>query len=153
VKDLNLFNYNGQNVRTVLIGSEPWFVAADVSRILGYRMASDMTRRLDSEDRGTRSVRTPSGDQEMIVISEPGLYLAVLGSQVDGAKAFKRWITREVLPAIRKTGTYSAAPSLPQSYSEALRLENGLRHRGGHVRSRNPLGQGRGCRIQAMDHG
>lgn len=103
---LQLFNYGGQEVRTVTVVGEPWFVAADVARILGYRMASDMTRRLDLEDRGTRSVRTPSGDQEMSVITEPGLYVAVLGSQIEGAKEFKRWVTREVLPAIRKTGHY-----------------------------------------------
>jgi anti-repressor protein len=118
---LQLFNYGTQEVRTVLIDGEPWFVAADVARILGYRMASDMTRRLDEEDRGTRSVRTLSGGQDMTVITEPGLYVAVLGSQVAGARAFKRWITHEVLPAIRKTGAYSTVPTLPQSYSAALR--------------------------------
>lgn len=104
--NLQLFNYGNQEVRTEVIDGEPWFVAADVARILEYRMASDMTRRLDPEDRGTRSVRTPSGEQEMTVISEPGLYVAVIGSQMAGAREFKRWVTHEVLPAIRKTGHY-----------------------------------------------
>ena len=103
---VELFQYDGREVRTVTIDGEPWFVAADVARILGYRMASDMTRRLDSEDRGTHSARTTSGDQEMTVISEAGLYVAVIGSRVDGARAFKRWITHEVLPTIRRTGGY-----------------------------------------------
>ena len=103
---VELFQYDGREVRTVTIDGEPWFVAADVARILGYRMASDMTRRLDPEDRGTHSARTTSGDQEMTVISEAGLYVAVIGSRVDGARAFKRWITHEVLPTIRRTGSY-----------------------------------------------
>lgn len=103
---LQLFNYGTQEVRTVLIDGEPWFVAGDIARVLGYRMASDMTRRLDDDDKGTRSVRTLGGDQEMAVIAESGLYVAVLGSQIQGAKEFKRWVTREVLPAIRKTGAY-----------------------------------------------
>lgn len=100
------FQFQDREVRVLEINDEPWFVASDVAKILGYRMASDMTRRLDEDDRGTRSVRTPSGDQEMTTISEPGLYVAVLGSQVPGAREFKRWVTHEVLPAIRQHGGY-----------------------------------------------
>lgn len=108
-----LFDYSGQPVRTVLVDNEPWFVAGDVAAILGYRMASDLTRRLDEEDRGTRSVRTPGGDQQMAVISEAGMFDAVLGSHVVGAREFKRWVTHEVLPSIRKTGKFGqvALPS------------------------------------------
>lgn len=108
-----LFDYDGQELRSAMVDGEVWFVAADVARILGYRMASDLTRRLDAEDRGTRSVRTPSGDQEMIVISEAGLFDAVLGSQVVGARDFKRWITHEVLPQIRRTGQFGQQVALP----------------------------------------
>jgi len=122
-RELIIFQYGDAQIRAVTIDGEPWFVAADVARLLGYRMASDMTRRLDPEDRGTRSVRTPSGQQEMTIISEAGLYAAILGSQVPGAREFKRWVTHEVLPAIRRTGRYEVQPAyrLPQSYSEALR--------------------------------
>lgn len=88
---------------------EPWFVAADIAKALGYRMASDMTRRLDDDERGTRSVRTPSGKQFMTVITEAGMYSAILGSKVEGAKRFKRWVTHEVLPSIRKDGGYMVA--------------------------------------------
>ncbi|MGY5764943.1 phage antirepressor KilAC domain-containing protein [Brachybacterium sp. DNPG3] len=108
MNDLTLFQYGVHEVRTIDVDGEPWFVASDVAKILGYRMASDMTRRIDGEDRGTRSVRTPSGDQDMTVISEPGLYVAVLGSKVPGARDFKRWVTHEVLPSIRRTGGYGA---------------------------------------------
>jgi anti-repressor protein len=107
---LQLFNYGNQEVRTVLVDGEPWFVAADVARILEYSATAAMTRRLDDEDKGVRLLHTLGGDQEMTVISEPGLYVATMGSQLDGAKAFKRWITHEVLPAIRKTGSYGRAP-------------------------------------------
>ena len=113
--------YEGTEIRTIVEGDVILFVAADVARVLGYSDAHNLTRRLDDEDRGTRSVSTPSGDQDMTVITEPGLYAAVLGSQVSGAQAFKRWVTHEVLPSIRRTGSYSAAYRLPQSYAEALR--------------------------------
>ncbi|AVP42269.1 antirepressor [Gordonia phage Fenry] len=118
--DLMPFSYEGHTVRTVVIDGEPWFVAADVARILGYRMASDMTRRLDSDDRGTRSVRTPSGQQDMTTINEPGLYEAVLGSQTPGARDFKRWVTHTVLPEIRRTGSFNAA--LPQTREERFAI-------------------------------
>lgn len=120
---LSVFRYDGADVRTVVIDDEPWFVASDVARVLGYRMASDFTRRLDEEEKGTHPVRTPGGVQDVTVITESGLYVAVIGSQIDGARDFRRWITREVLPSIRRTGSYgvAAAPALPQTYAEALR--------------------------------
>lgn len=117
------FEFESHMVRAVSVDGEPWFVAADVARVLGYRMASDMTRRLDDEDKGTRSMRTPSGDQEMTIISEPGLYVAVLGSKVPGARAFKRWITHEVIPAIRKTGGYTVQPALTEDEIVAQALQ------------------------------
>lgn len=96
-------------IRTITNNGEPWFVASDVAKALGYRMASDMNRRLDDDEKGTRSMRTPGGTQELTVVNEPGLYNAVLGSKLPEAKAFKRWVVHEVLPAIRKTGGYMAA--------------------------------------------
>ncbi|GAA5229214.1 phage antirepressor [Arthrobacter cryoconiti] len=107
--ELTNFNYSGQPVRTVTVDSESWFVASDVAKILGYSATAAMTRRLDDEDKGVRVLHTLGGGQEMTVISEPGLYAAALGSQVAGAKAFKRWVTHEVLPQIRRTGTYATS--------------------------------------------
>jgi prophage antirepressor-like protein len=110
------FDFEGRPVRVVTdVQGEPWFVAADVAQSLDYRMASDMTRSLDDDEKGTQTVRTPSGDQEMLVINESGLYSAILKSRKPEAKRFKRWVTREVLPAIRKTGRYalSGTPALP----------------------------------------
>lgn len=123
--DLQMFTTpDNQEIRAFFENDEPIFVAADVAKALGYRMASDMTRRIDDEDKGTRSVRTPSGEQEMTVIWEAGLYVAILGSQIPEAKGFKRWVTHDVLPALRKTGSYSVAPAfqVPKTLSEALRL-------------------------------
>ena len=96
-------------LRVLAIDDEPWFVASDVAYALGYRMASDMTRRLDSDEKGTRSMRTPGGEQRLSIINEAGLYSAILGSKVPSAKAFQRWVTHEVLPSIRKRGGYMAA--------------------------------------------
>ena len=90
-------------------GGEPWFVAKDVSVILGYRDAANMTRRLEEDEKGTRPVSTPGGEQQMAVITEPGLYSAILGSRVPEARAFKRWVTHEVLPALRRDGGYMVA--------------------------------------------
>lgn len=95
------------SIQAVEVDGQPWFVAAPVAKALGYRMASDMTRRLDDDERGTRSVRTPGGRQSVSVITEAGLYSAVLGSKLPQAKAFRRWVTHEVIPAIRRRGLYA----------------------------------------------
>jgi anti-repressor protein len=119
VTALQPFTFQDQSVRVVTDDlGEPWFVAADVAKILGYRMASDMTRTLDEDERGTRPVRTPSGDQEQTVLTEPGLYSAISQRQTgrivddqarETVRQFKRWVTHDVLPAIRRTGSYGIA--------------------------------------------
>lgn len=99
-------------VRALSLDGEPWFVATDVAKALGYRDAEKMTRRLDEDEKGTRSVGTPGGEQRISIISEAGLYNAVLGSKVPGARDFKRWVTHEVLPAIRRHGAYATPDTL-----------------------------------------
>lgn len=107
------FTYEGNNVRTLTTeDGEPLFVASDIAKILGYRDAYNMTRRLDPDDKGTRPASTPGGIQEVSVINESGLYTAILGSEVEGAKAFKRWVTSEVLPSIRKHGMYATPATI-----------------------------------------
>lgn len=100
------FDFESHPVRTLLIDDQPWFVASDVASALLYRIAGDMTRNLDDDEKGTQIVRTPGGDQEMLVINESGLYSAILRSRKAEAKRFKKWVTAEVLPAIRKHGRY-----------------------------------------------
>lgn len=94
-------------VRVIMKNGDPWFVAKDICKALDLTDVSKTVSLLDDDERGTNSIRTPSGDQQMLIISEPGMYSLVLRSRKPEAKAFKRWITHEVIPAIRKTGTYS----------------------------------------------
>ena len=86
-------------------------MAVDVAEVLGYRMASDMTRILDDDERGTQIVSILVCDQSLATINESGLYAAILKSRKPEAKRFKKWVTAEVLPAIRKTGRYEAQPA------------------------------------------
>jgi prophage antirepressor-like protein len=101
--------FDDKPVRMLVVRGEPWFVASDVAAILGYRNAPDMVRNLDDDEKGTQIVRTPGGKQEANVISESGLYSAALRSRKPEAREFKRWVTHEVLPSIRKTGQYSVS--------------------------------------------
>lgn len=105
-------------IRTVEVDGEPWLVGKDVARALGYKDATKAAReRVDAEDRGVAKMDTPSGQQEMTIINESGVYSLVLGSKLPSAKKFKRWVTSEVLPSIRKNGMYL----LPKDYPSALR--------------------------------
>ena len=120
MNNLQVFNNEefGQ-IRTMVIDGEPWFVGKDVAEALGYERPTDTVRkRVDDEDRGISKMETPSGKQEMTIINESGLYTLVLGSKLDSAKRFKRWVTSEVLPAIRKTGSYNK----PMTEAEQIRL-------------------------------
>src|SRR5438128_6821329 len=90
---LDIFNFEGTEVRTVSIQGDPWFVANDISKALDYSEAKDMTRILDEEEKGRQIVPTPGGSQEMLVISESGLYSAILRSRKPEAKRFKKWVT------------------------------------------------------------
>lgn len=110
--DLTPFDYAGRQVRVVTVHGEPWFVAADVARILGYRDATAATRTVRDGQRGTHPVCTPGGDQDVTIISEPGLYRLIMRSNSPAVERFQDWVTDEVLPAIRKTGGYGA-PALP----------------------------------------
>jgi len=101
-------------VRTVEIDGEPWLVGKDVALALGYSNTKDaLTRHVDKEDRRGSRFTTPSGEQQMTVINESGLYSLVLGSKLPTARKFRRWVTAEVLPAIRGTGRYEGKPMTP----------------------------------------
>ena len=104
--DLSVFAFDSQAVRVVMVDGEPWFVAADVCAALTIGNSRDAVSRLDDDEKGVATTDTPSGQQEMTIISEPGLYSLILTSRKPEAKRFKRWITHDVLPSIRKTGAY-----------------------------------------------
>ncbi|MCV7565109.1 phage antirepressor [Micrococcus luteus] len=116
------FDYQGREVRTLLIDGEPHFVANDICAVLDLTDPRKSVNLLDEDERNTVPVTDSLGREQMtFVVTEAGMYSLVLRSRKPEAKAFKRWITHEVLPAIRKTGTYSATPALPQDYASALR--------------------------------
>lgn len=123
--DIEVFQVpvTGHRIRTVLRDGEPWFVAADVATALGYRDARHATRILDATDRSVHPLRTPDGDQQVVVVSEPGLYRMIIRAKRPDAVRFQVWIAHEVLPAIRRTGSYrlEAGPDLPRTYAQALR--------------------------------
>lgn len=98
-------------VRTTTINGEPWFVGKDVADILGYSNPRDaISKHVDDEDKGVANCDTLGGRQTLSIINESGLYALIIGSKLPTAKKFKRWVTSEVLPSIRKTGSYTADP-------------------------------------------
>lgn len=111
--------YKNSPVRIVEKGGEPWFVAKDVCDILALGNPRSSIALLDEDERGVHSMDTPSGKQEMGIISEAGLYSLILRSRKPEAKAFKRWVTHEVLPSIRKTGAY-LSPGMSNEHVKAL---------------------------------
>lgn len=109
-------------IRTVIIDGEPWFVGRDVCKALGYADVKAGTRKnVDDEDKRVRPVDTPSGNQNMTIINESGLYSLIFGSKLESAKKFKKWVTSEVLPTIRKTGAYGQA-RLPMTIPEQIQI-------------------------------
>ncbi|SOB47197.1 hypothetical protein LPICM17_260024 [Lactococcus piscium] len=113
MNELQNFNFSGQEVRIITINDEPWFVGKDVADILEYSDTQAMTRRLDDEDFMTDKL---SGmNMKSTLINESGLYTAILGSKKPEAKQFKRWVTSEVLPTIRKHGAYMTDSKLEEA--------------------------------------
>lgn len=101
------FEFDRNDVRAMQINGEAWFVGKDVATVLGYARTADAVRKhVDEEDRGVSNLATPSGEQSMTIINESGLYSLIISSKLPAAKKFKRWVTSEVLPAIRKHGAY-----------------------------------------------
>ncbi|MFK4167206.1 phage antirepressor KilAC domain-containing protein [Paenibacillus lautus] len=107
LKQLHPFFYGNREVRTIVVDNQPWFVAKDVCSALD--IDTTQTRRLDEDEKGLRLIQTLGGEQEMLTINEAGLYSLIIGSRKPEAKQFKRWITHEVIPSIRKHGVYATA--------------------------------------------
>lgn len=120
MNELQIFNSDEfGEIRTVTIDNEPWFVGKDVALALGYTNPQKAVRdHVEEEDRGMNEMDTPSGKQSIVIINESGLYALIFGSKLESAKRFKRWVTSEVLPAIRRTGTYG----LPQTTDRKIAL-------------------------------
>lgn len=124
MNDLQIFeNPEFGSVRTVEIDGTPWLVGKDVAVALGYAKPTDAIRKhVDPEDKGISKTETPSGEQEMLIINESGLYSLILSSKMPKAKAFKRWVTSEVLPAIRGHLAYESVKA--KQHIEQLEATN-----------------------------
>ncbi len=125
-----VFNFNpaNQQIRVEVIKNEPWFVAKDVCDVLGIQNSRDsINKMLDDDEKGVAKIYTLGGTQDMTVVSESGLYNLIFRSNKPEARAFRKWVTSEVLPAIRQTGNYtsSAMHYVPASNRElALSFQN-----------------------------
>ena len=148
MSELQIFNYGDIPVRTVLVDEAPWWVLKDVCRVLGITNHKNVSARLDPDEKGVRLMdplgedgnQSPvlGGPQKMTIINESGLYKVILRSDKPEAKKFTRWVTHEVLPAIRRTGAYAMAPAGPQAvqtralttddYTAAARLTSDCRN-------------------------
>jgi anti-repressor protein len=120
--DIEVFQFpaNGQQIRTILRDDEPWFVGRDACDALALTNHRSSLALLDEDERDVHTVDSPSGQQEYTIISESGLYSLILRSRKKEAKRFKRWITHEVLPAIRKTGSYGVARLSPRELAQLV---------------------------------
>lgn len=108
MNNIQIFKYENNDVRTVEMNGEPWFVLKDVCVVLGLGTVSKVADRLDADEKGMNQIHTPGGMQDVTVINESGLYNVILRSDKPEAKPFRKWVTSEVLPSIRKNGGYIA---------------------------------------------
>ena len=112
--EIQIFNYNDHEVRTVQKDGEPWFVLKDVCGILSIGNVADVYARLDTDEKGVGQIDTLGGRQNMSIINESGLYNVILRSDKPEAKPFRKWVTSEVLPSIRKHGAYMTQEKLQE---------------------------------------
>ncbi|WP_414571757.1 Bro-N domain-containing protein [Nostoc sp. CCY 9925] len=106
MSNLSVFNFESHEIRFVGTADNPWWVAKDICDVFGHSDVSMMLSRLDDDEKDTKNVCTPGGNQEMLCVNESGLYSLALTSRKPQAKRFKKWLTSEVIPSIRKTGSY-----------------------------------------------
>ena len=125
MNELQIFNFENNEVRTMIVNDEPWFVGKDVAEVLGYSNTRDaLNKHVDDEDKNTVAIHDgTSGNPNQTIINESGLYSLVFKSQLPSAKRFKRWVTSEVIPAIRKHGSYT----MQSDPMHALRKVNEIR--------------------------
>ena len=108
MNEIQTFDFDGSGIRTLTIDEEPYFVGKDVAQVLGYRDTADaLKKHVDEEDKLTRQFADSGQRREMKIINESGLYSLILGSKLPEAKRFKRWVTSEVLPSLRRNGMYA----------------------------------------------
>lgn len=121
MENIQVFEYQNNKVRTVDVDGEAWFVLKDVCEVLHLGTTAKVAERLDDDEKGMNQIHTPGGTQNVTVVNESGLYHVILRSDKPEAAPFRRWVTNDVLPAIRKTGSYNA-PQLTRSQLLATAL-------------------------------
>ena len=124
-KQLQTFqNLEFGEIRSMTINGEPWFVGKDIAAALGYKESAKAIREhIDDEDKGVSVLDTPGGKQKTVIINESGMYSLILSSKLEGAKRFKRWVTSEILPSIRKTGAYATDSAAAEYKARELRIK------------------------------
>ena len=129
MNNLQIFDYQSSPIRMIDRDGEIWWVLADVCRVLDIKNSRDAASRLDDDEKGVSQTDTPGGSQRMTTINESGLYKVIFRSEKPEAKRFARWVTHEVLPAIRRTGTYSTVGTKPKRRSglELLELRRSIK--------------------------
>lgn len=100
------YQFEENPVRVVMVAGDPWWVASDLAKALGYGQAAFMTRNLDEDEKGLHNMQTLQGNQELSIVSESGMYAAIFKSRKAEAQRFRKWVTAEVLPELRRTGKY-----------------------------------------------
>ena len=118
MNDIQIFNYNSVEVRTIQKDGEPWFVLKDVCNVLHIGNSRDVVARLDQDEKGVGQIDTLGGKQEMTIINESGLYNVILRSDKPEAKPFRKWVTSEVLPTIRRHGMYATPDTVEKMLAD-----------------------------------
>ncbi|XKH51360.1 phage antirepressor [Chryseomicrobium palamuruense] len=116
MQELKVFDFKGEQIAILQKDGEPWFVARNVTDVLGLDRTA--IRRIDEEEKDVHSTHTPGGNQSMVIISEAGLYELIFASKKEEAKHFKRWVTKEVVPSIRKYGAYMTPETIEQALTD-----------------------------------
>lgn len=142
MNELQVFNFENQNIREVTIDGEPWFVGKDIAEALGYsNTRKAISDHVHEDDKGVTKWDTLGGKQNLTIINESGLYALIFGSKLDSAKRFKRWVTSEVLPTLRKTGAYTQGEQVSElqkirEKTEYIReLNNLIDHFNGNIQA------------------
>ena len=118
MSEIQIFNYNSVEVRTIQKDGEPWFVLKDVCNVLHIGNSRDVVARLDQDEKGVGQIDTLGGKQEMTIINESGLYNVILRSDKPEAKPFRKWVTSEVLPTIRRHGMYATPDTVEKMLAD-----------------------------------
>ncbi|MGX7394033.1 BRO family protein [Carnobacterium mobile] len=130
MNDLQIFNFESNEVRTQLIDGQPWFIGKDVSDLLGYSNSPKALKdHVDEDDKLTERIVMAGQNREVTIINESGLYSLIIKSKLPNAKKFKRWVTSEVLPSIRKTGSYQTSMSQEDIMIATLETQKEIKQR------------------------